>query len=574
MSATIQFWLLFGLLNSMYFVPRYLLEIFHSGFFPVRDFTHGTLGQRLRHLLIRPNYDIFRVCIDFFVLSIGYVLLFREWVGPVPYAVILSVYYLLSLAYQLYFHGFHRIYHLDPVFFHDFLMLKTAGQIFIHEYGIRNLIMTLSAMVFGVLAVLGNYALTLAGAQVTFGSGSYWCIGVCGAGSLYSVVHYSYTKYPRLTFQSPLQSLIRNIRISFRSKKSVAALTLNYMTRFNAKPDVQLTMKPNIYLIVVESYGRMLFEQPGMRDRFIPMLHTIERQLSENAWQMASAFSSAPVTGGASWISYTSLMYGLNVRNQGVYTTMLKNIYMQKYDSLFHWLKRQGYQTFRISSLGGYESMEIPYDSYSRLYGVDHWIKYKDLAYHGEHYGFGPSPPDQYALWKGTEHAEQIAAGLPRAIFFITQNSHTPYDSPHKVADDWRSLSDGSDVVKKPSAFWSRPKFEKYGEAMQYQLQFLSDFILRHGREDDVFILAGDHQPPSLSQTIDNFDTPIHVISKQRAFVDAWSQYGFNTGMLPVPGPAGMQHAGFHWAMLRTLIGQFGVPGSVLPEYLPEGIAY
>jgi hypothetical protein len=253
---------------------------------------------------------------------------------------------------------------------------------------------------------------------------------------------------------------------------------------------------------------------------------------------------------------------------------MLKNKYMPEYDSLFHWLKRQGYVTFRISSLGGYEKMEIPYDSYSRLYGIDHWVKYKDFAFRGEHFGFGPSPPDQYALSRGDEMCAQIAQGHPRAVFFISQNSHTPYDTPQTVAEDWRSLNRETTGVRKASAFWSRPKFEKYGMAIEYQLRYLAEFITSQAQDDDIFLLIGDHQPPSISISFDNWDTPMHVISKNADFVQRWKEYGFVEGLIPSTESSPVTQEAVHWALLRSILQSYGEGNPVLPDFLPGGIEY
>jgi hypothetical protein len=218
--------------------------------------------------------------------------------------------------------------------------------------------------------------------------------------------------------------------------------------------------------------------------------------------------------------------------------------------------------------------MEIPYDSYSRLYGIDHWVKYKDLAYTGEHYGFGPSPPDQYALWKGNEMCNVIAGNVPKAVFFISQNSHTPYDSPLQIAEDWQLLNNGIQVVKKPSAFWTRPKFEKYGDAIEYQIRYLVDFIKKKGTENDLFIIIGDHQPPSLSIAMENFDTPYHIISKDKALLSCFGSYGLQKGLLPDEKGANMKQEALHWMLLRCLIATYGVKGDPVPEFLPNGIPY
>lgn len=573
MSATIQFWLLFTCINSYFFMPRYMLEVFHSKFFPFQLFFTGPRGLRLRHLLIRRNYDLFRVSIDFMILALIYPLFFKDDISVWWYTVMLSLYFGLSLIYQVYYHVFHKIYQLDPVFFHDFLMLKTAGQIFIHEFGRRNFLMVLSAGLIGLSGGMLIYYMIDISRFVAFGFWSYLVMSLFTGAALFSMMHYPYSKYPQLTFQSQLQSFIRNIRISRKSRRSIEGLTLKYMKEFNVDPAIQLLRRPNIYVIVIESYGRIAHEETALRKHFLRYATGLETTLAASGWNLSSGYTVSPVTGGASWISYTSMLYGLNVRNQGVYLAMLKNRYMAEYDSLLHWLKRQGYTTVRISSLGGYEKMEIPYDSYSRLYGIDEWVKYKDLAYTGEHYGFGPSPPDQYALWKGNQRTCEIAGNAPRALFFITQNSHTPYDSPGVIAEDWQSLNDNRNPIKKPSAFWSRPKFEKYGEAIEYQLQFLADFIVKNGTDNDIYILIGDHQPPSMSMAMDNFDTPMHVVSKDMAFIKCWDEYGLTPGLIPVEKNPLRQEA-IHWALLRSLIKTYAKEGAKLPPFLPNGIPY
>jgi hypothetical protein len=531
------------------------------------------MGLRLRAVLIRLNYDIFRISTDVFVLVIGYALFLHFWIGHVAFAILLCLYLWGSLIYQLYYHVFHKIYHLDPVFFHDFLMLKTGVQIFIHEFSRKNLVMLVAAVFIGAVIAIASYALTGLATEASFGSLSWIASIVLCAGALYSL-HYPYSKYPQLTFQSQLQSFIKNLIISKRSRTSVAALTLRYMKQFNVDPSIRMQRRPNVYFIVIESYGRLALEEGALRQQHRQYIDGRENALGQHGWHSCSGYTTSPVMGGASWISYTSMMYGLNVRNQGVYTTMLKNNYMPEYDSLFHWLKRQGYETFRLSSLGGYEKMEIPYESYSRLYGIDHWIKYKDLEYSGVHYGFGPSPPDQYAIWKGDEMATKIIGNNPKAFFFITQNSHTPYESPETVADDWRSLNSGREVRKKESTFWSRPKFEKYGDAIEYQLKFLIDFIINKPTSDDIFILVGDHQPPSLSRTVENFDTPIHIISKDKAFIESWEAYGCVPGMIPDSSIHPIRQEALHWALLRTLIGSYADGQYSLPEFLEKGIPY
>src|SRR5690606_28997904 len=132
----------------------------------------------------------------------------------------------------------------------------------------RNLIILCSMMLIAVTGAVCIYALISTAAVVSFGTYSWILIGLIAAGSLYSVLHYSYGKYPQLTFQSPLPSFIRNVRISRKSRKSVANLTLKYMKQFNVDPAVSLERKPDVYLIVVESYGRIICDDQILRKQY------------------------------------------------------------------------------------------------------------------------------------------------------------------------------------------------------------------------------------------------------------------------------------------------------------------
>ncbi|UCC53706.1 MAG: hypothetical protein JSV68_06965, partial [Anaerolineaceae bacterium] len=64
----------------------------------------------------------------------------------------------------------------------------------------------------------------------------------------------------------------------------------------------------------------------------------------------------------------------------------------------------------------------------------------------------------------------------------------------------------------------------------------------------------------------------LHIISKDRAFVRSFAEYGFDPGLkVQDPLPA-MRHEGFYSLFMRVLLQQYGQGGSKLPEYLPDGI--
>ena len=188
MSDTVQFWLLLALVNSYYFIPRYLLDIFHSDFIPIRGLLQGTIRQKVQFLFARKNYDLFRISVDLCVLVLLYPLFLQKSVSGISYAIFLGLYFWFSLLYQVYYHLFHKIYHLDPVFFHDFLMLKTAARIFIYDYGRKNILMTVGAAVIAFSGAGILYYLISLSSDVVFGSGSYGLIALLIAGSLAAAI--------------------------------------------------------------------------------------------------------------------------------------------------------------------------------------------------------------------------------------------------------------------------------------------------------------------------------------------------------------------------------------------------
>jgi phosphoglycerol transferase MdoB-like AlkP superfamily enzyme len=511
--------------------------------------------------------------VDFLIVMVLYVAWLDQYFSPFHYWFFATFFYGITLIYQVYYTAFDKIYHLDPLLFHDWFMLKVAFRIFVHEYDLKNFLITLTGLAFGGFCAFLLYLLCVAGSATTFGPWSWVLITISLLGGIWCVWKYEPNRFPQVVFQSQVVSMIQNFIGSRDARKQVNSLTLERMKQYNIDANVRLQVKPNIYFIVVESYGRLIFDDPKFSEQYFEYLPELEKQLRAKGWHATSGTTRSAVTGGASWISYTSMLYGLNVKGQGLYLTLFKNPHITEYDSLFNWLKRQGYETWRLSSLGGYHKMEIPYDRYSLLYGVDNWIKYFDLEYEGPEYGFGPSPPDQYAI---NFAAEKIAAQKsgPHAMFYITQNSHSPFHSPTEVADDWKDLRQEDHPSAQKSKFWSRPDLNLYGDAIEYQLEYLTDFILKQGCDNDIFILVGDHQPASLSIDIERHETPIHIISKDKSFVEGWKEYGLYSGIDPSRMKEPIAQEAVHWALMRRLIGEYAGGDAIMPEFLPNGIPF
>ena len=111
-----------------------------------------------------------------------------------------------------------------------------------------------------------------------------------------------------------------------------------------------------------------------------------------------------------------------------------------------------------------------------------------------------------------------------------------------------------------------------YFNAIEYQLRFLTQFIRSHGDSNAIFVLVGDHQPPRVSRRSDGWDTPLHIISRDKKFVDSFSLYGFESGLdVELIEPA-MHHEGFFSLFVREMVANYGVTPQNIPPYLPKGV--
>ena len=162
----------------------------------------------------------------------------------------------------------------------------------------------------------------------------------------------------------------------------------------------------------------------------------------------------------------------------------------------------------------------------------------------------------------------------PTFLFYITQNSHYPWTPQPEVVQDWRTLNQpaADPLAPLPEQLSQPTKRRNYLHAVEYQLRFLTDFILDTGRDDAIYVLVGDHQPQQVSRPADGFETPLHVISRDARFVESLQAYGFDDGLIARDVAADLRHEGFYSLFVRALLASYGQGDRVLPDYLPYGV--
>jgi hypothetical protein len=140
--------------------------------------------------------------------------------------------------------------------------------------------------------------------------------------------------------------------------------------------------------------------------------------------------------------------------------------------------------------------------------------------------------------------------------------------------EDWRTLNQPGPEPEPvdPETIGLDAMRANYLSAIDYQLRMLTQWILDVGDENSIFVLIGDHQPPAVSRRADGWATPVHILSKDAAFIEAFAEYGFVPGLEVNDLEPTLRHEGFYSMFMRVLLGRYGANRIAQPAYLPEGI--
>ncbi len=78
----------------------------------------------------------------------------------------------------------------------------------------------------------------------------------------------------------------------------------------------------DIYLIIIESYGRTLLTQDAHRELMEPFFKESEGFLQSRGYYVYSNFLDSPTTGGRSWLADATLWTGVRIDSQSLYDEM------------------------------------------------------------------------------------------------------------------------------------------------------------------------------------------------------------------------------------------------------------
>lgn len=570
----LSFWLLFGLLNCLLFLPGVLTSEDRGGFWSAVTATPAQIWYLLA--LWRPTPDVARLHLEWLLLTALFVAVpFLRRTAP---RLILLLAYLFALVYAVYEAVLRFLYQMEPVFYSQYRML-TEGLGFMLDNLNVPAYYYLFALLGGGLLLLGLFvAVRLLTSQSIAGGISSLSLAVLALLVVFGigqVVRYQrYLAQSEAVVSSLFFKVQANVEASERVYATVRSFDDGYVRRAYDYRGQSLLTKPNVYLLFVESYGSVLYKRPDYLREYTALADELETTLAANGWHAASALSESPTWGGGSWMSYTSALFGLDIDSDPEYSMLMERYQMDDFPDLGSFLKMQGYRFYGLSSIA-LELSDAKWDRYLNFYGADRWLRYRDLDYTGPKYGWGPSPSDQYALNRARAEVRQ-ETDRPYLFFTITQNSHYPWAPLPEIAEDWETLNTPADdpLPIDAEGILHETRRQNYFNAVEYDLRVLVDFILSEEDPHALFVLVGDHQPPRVSRKEDGWDTPIHIISRDTPLVDSLTAYGFESGLDVASRTPSLHHAGVHSLLARLLLDSFGDHKLALPDYLPDGVPF
>lgn len=333
----------------------------------------------------------------------------------------------------------------------------------------------------------------------------------------------------------------------------------NATTRSDALPepipfagyDLERVAGADVFVVFVESYGAVAYDEPGVAARVNPSRDRFAAAVAETGRSVASTFVESPTFGGGSWLAHMSFFTGNDVDDQGVYNLLLT----QRRDTLASRLDEAGYRI--VALMPGLKNAWPE----GRFYGLETVYGERALEYSGPEFGWWRIP-DQYALAKFAALELDPAPRSPVMLFFPTISTHMPFKPTPPYQPDWSRLltSEPFDPDVAEHALAARPEWTDlkpaYADTLVYSFDYLAGFLRARADADFVLVLLGDHQPvASVSGEGARAEVPVHVISNRDDIVDALIDAGFAPGMTPGEDILGRMHR-----LLPALLGAFSSP--------------
>lgn len=354
-----------------------------------------------------------------------------------------------------------------------------------------------------------------------------------------------------------------NYRASIEARRRLAGLDRpEHDDRYGPLMKVRLARKPSFYFLVIEAYGEILTTW-DMTEPYRALMQRAREHLERAGYHMRSSYSTSPIHGGRSWLSIATMQSGITIDVPDTFSAF--EPVSRKIPTLVGFFHEQGYATASLEPGTNWKT-----GTAADLYPDDVRFDAAELRYTGPKWGFGVIP-DKYA-WDELRARELERLGEPRYVFYMATSTHYPWTAetiPSYESPDWSAPLPGLDAVG--------TEFRRYYvKSLDYEWHVLCDVLEADPSRDLVVVIIGDHQPRLETNFPGEvtFNTPIHILSRDAAFVERFARLGFEQGLFVEPGRAEpLSHAGLFSLLVTELAAAYGTPETRdLARYFPDGI--
>ncbi len=288
----------------------------------------------------------------------------------------------------------------------------------------------------------------------------------------------------------------------------------------------------DVFIFFVESYGHTIFADRHHFQKIEPVLDAIEENLENRGFRVSSTFFNSPTYGGTSWLAHGTLAGGVSLSSHMHYNLMITS----KAKTMARFFNEAGYRT--ISAMPG---TQWPWPQ-GAFFGYQKKYYAWNFGYKGPVYGWS-TMPDQYVLEYIYRNEIQTRT-QPLFIEFILGTSHAPFHHQPPYLKEWSRLGAGEiyhqmEAVTFPIVWPDLSKAaEGYVTAIIYELNVITDFIIRYLDDNALIIVLGDHQP-NVQITGENqpWSVPVHVISRNNELLEPFLKRGYSPGLIPTQPP-------------------------------------
>ncbi|MEL6548953.1 MAG: sulfatase [Pseudomonadota bacterium] len=306
----------------------------------------------------------------------------------------------------------------------------------------------------------------------------------------------------------------------------------------------------DVLFLYVESYGASSLTNPRYAPLHLDTLDAIAAELAARGLSMRSGWLEAPMIGGQSWLTHTTLATGLWSPDQRTYGAAL----VSGRKSLFHLASENAFETVAVMPA---ITMDWPEAGFM---GFDRVLAAADLGYEGRPFNW-VTMPDQFTLAALDRLVLPGAPGVDRPPVFAQValiSSHAPWTPvPRLVA--WEDVGDGrvfnamAAEGDAPDVVWrDRNRVRaQFGKAVDYSLRTAGSYMARLAEAEPLIVLLGDHQPAAFVSEDDSFNVPVHVIGPAH-LVERFASWGWVDGMRPSPATQAIRMDDFRNRFLRA----------------------